>query len=213
MRACWTADLPQQNRVQPDGRFLATAARGTIMGNRGVLHDAQGNLGTARWKHRAWVCCEVSFRGRHRPIMPANRWTALFFLDEAVALAAGHRPCGQCRHADYRAFAEAWADADGHWPGPSAADARLHLSRAVPGARHLRHHTRDANDLPPGAMCMTQIGPLLIDANGEARAYRPDGYGPAQARPQGMVTVLTNPWALRTLAAGYKPRLHPSATR
>lgn len=202
--------MPHPNRVQPDGTLLATPARGTLTGNRGVLHDGD-RIGAARWKHRAWVCCALSFRGRHRPIMPPGRWTALFFLDEAVSLAAGHRPCGQCRHADYRRFTECWAKATGGWPGPKDADAVLHRLRAKPGARKMRHHPGDATTLPEGAM-FHRDGQDWLVSGGHALAYRPDGYGPPSPLPHGPVEVLTNPMSVRVLAAGYRPMLHPSAT-
>ncbi|WP_371157680.1 hypothetical protein [Jannaschia sp. 2305UL9-9] len=134
----------------------------------------------------------------------------MFFLDEAVALAAGHRPCGQCRHADYGAFKAAWTDAFGAWPGPSDADHELHSARACPGARYLRHHQDDASNLPPGAMCRTDQLTLLITRSG-ARVYQPEGYGPLRPRPTGRVTVLTNPVTLNVLRAGYAPMLHASA--
>ena len=93
--------MPLQNRVTPFGEITAQPWRGALMGNRGILHDAQGRLGTARWRHNNWVCCVTEFRGRHRAPMPPpgspTRYTALFFRDEACALAAGHRPCAECR--------------------------------------------------------------------------------------------------------------------
>ncbi|WP_259918150.1 hypothetical protein [Jannaschia sp. M317] len=168
-------------------------------------------IGPARWKHRAWVCCALSFRGRHRDIMPVGRWTALFFLDEAVALAAGHRPCGECRRADYVRFAEAWTRATGHWPGPKEADAMLHALRAKPGAREMRRHPGDATALPEGAMFRRDGRDWLV-SHGRALAYGPRGYGAPSPLPHGPVEVLTNPMTVRVLAAGYRPMLHPSAT-
>ncbi|MCK0167819.1 hypothetical protein MWU52_09695 [Jannaschia sp. S6380] len=202
--------MPLRNRVRPDGTLHAVPGRGTLTGNRGVLHDARGQVGPAIWKHRAWVCCRLSFRGRRRAPMPPGRWTALFFLDEAVALAAGHRPCGHCRHDDYRAFAEAWARAFGGWPGPKAADAKLHEGRAVPGARRLRHHEGRAGDLPTGAMFHRDGSDWLV-TGGHACAYTPDGYGAPVALPSGPVTILTNPVTCAVLRAGFRPGLHASA--
>ena len=102
---------PLQNRVTPFGEIVSAPWRGALMGNRGCLHDGDGHLGVRRWRHQHWVCCLTAFRGRVRDPMPAGRWTALFFWDEAVALAAGHRPCGQCRYVDYQRFKSAWQDA------------------------------------------------------------------------------------------------------
>lgn len=202
--------MTHPNRVQPDGTFLATPARGMLMGNRGVLHR-DGVIGLARWKHRNWVCCEVSFRGRHRAIMPQGRWTALFFLDEAVAMAAGHRPCGQCRRNDYLAFAQAWEGAFGKWPGPRSADAILHGARAQPGGQMLRFHRAEARTLPHGAMFRTGGSDFLV-VDGAARPYAPEGYGQPVALPEGRVDVLTAPPMCAVLLTGYRPRLHPSVS-
>ncbi|CTQ48404.1 hypothetical protein [Jannaschia donghaensis] len=203
--------MTHPNRVQPDGAFLATPARGTLTGNRGVLHDGQ-TIGPARWKHRAWVSCELAFRGRHRAIMPPRQWTALFFLDEAVAMAAGHRPCGQCRHADYRAFVTAWDRAFGPWPGSQAADATIHAARAHPGAQNLKHGTAYVGDLPDGAMFRTGSD-IYLKWHGTALPYGPKGYGDPTLLPDGQITALTNPVFRDILAAGYRPRLHSSAAR
>ena len=85
--------MPLQNRVTPGGEIIADPARGTLMGNRGILHDAQQRLGRVRWRHPNWICCLLAFKGRRREVMTPHRYTELFFLDEATALAAGHRPC------------------------------------------------------------------------------------------------------------------------
>lgn len=202
--------MPRPNRVQPDGTFLAAPARGTLMGNRGVLHDDAGRIGPARWRHRNWVCCALSFRGRHRAVTPPGRYTALFFLDEAVALAAGHRPCAECRRADFRAWTAAWAAAFGRWPGAARADAALHEARAVPGARRLRHRDVEARALADGAMIMSGGIPHLIRGDA-ALPCAPEGYGPPVPRPDGTVRALTNPVTLEVLRSGFRPRLHPTA--
>ena len=111
-------DMPLQNRVSPLGEIVATAERGGLMGNRGILHDRDRRLGVSRWKHPHWVCCRLAFLGRHRPVMTPGRYTELFFLDEATALAAGHRPCAECRRADYTRFLDAWTAAHGARPPP-----------------------------------------------------------------------------------------------
>src|SRR3546814_7635859 len=108
--------MPVRNRVDPYGDIVAVPARGMFMGNRGILHDAEGRLGTSRWKLRAWLICRTCFRGRQRQIMSPNRYTELFFLDEATALAAGHRPCFECRRRDFVQFRDAWAAGNG-WTG------------------------------------------------------------------------------------------------
>ncbi len=105
--------MPHQNRLTPFSTIEAVAARGTLMGNRGILHDEQGRLGKARWRHPHWVTCLLEFKGRWRPVMQPHAYTELFFLDEATAFAAGHRPCGECRRPDYLRFLDAWAKATG----------------------------------------------------------------------------------------------------
>src|SRR5688500_15168681 len=96
--------MPLQNRVTPFGEIEAAPARGLFMGNRGILHDANQQLGRARWRHKSWVTCLLSFKDRRREVMAPRRYTELFFCDEAVALAAGHRPCAECRREDYERF-------------------------------------------------------------------------------------------------------------
>ncbi|HEX4703585.1 MAG TPA: hypothetical protein VH352_15765, partial [Pseudonocardiaceae bacterium] len=99
---------PLQNRVTPTGEIVADPGRGLLMGNRGCLHGQGRRLGTSRWRSAMWICCVLNWRNVRRDVMPPGRWTALFFLDEATALAAGHRPCGYCRRADHRWFGESW---------------------------------------------------------------------------------------------------------
>ncbi len=103
--------MPLQNRVMPTGEIVADPGRGLMMGNRGCLHGRGRQLGVSRWRSPAWICCVLEWRGRQRDPMPPGRWTALFFLDEATALAAGHRPCAFCRHPDFLGFAGAWREA------------------------------------------------------------------------------------------------------
>src|SRR5207248_3544372 len=124
--------MPRQNRVTPFGDIIATPDRGTFMGNRGVLHDAEGRIKRA-WQLKRWIVCVLDFKGRKRRVMTPGRYTELFFLDEATALAAGHRPCFACRWPDARAFAIAWACAFALSPPPraDAMDGRLHAERLV----------------------------------------------------------------------------------
>src|SRR5262249_9299885 len=105
--------MPRQNRVTPWGEIVAVAARGEVMGNRGCLVDDEGRLRRARWRSKAWIACKIHFRGYQRDVAPPGRWTALFFLDDAVALAAGHRPCAFCRRHDFVRFKETWARVHG----------------------------------------------------------------------------------------------------
>ena len=119
---------PLQNRVLATGEIIATPERGLFMGNRGILHDDHQTLGKARWRHKAWIICVLQWKDWHRAVMRPNNYTELFFLDDAVAMAAGHRPCALCRRAEFNGYREA---AGISAPAP-AMDAALHLERAVP---------------------------------------------------------------------------------
>ncbi|HEY9058475.1 MAG TPA: hypothetical protein VIN77_15095, partial [Aurantimonas sp.] len=136
--------MPLQNRVTPLGEIIADPARGTLMGNRGILHDGNRELGRSRWKHKAWIACTLAFRGRKRTPMTPGRYTELFFLDEATALAGGHRPCAECRRADFNAYRTAWATA--HCldapPTAKAMDDMLHAHRVKSRLREQVHHTK-----------------------------------------------------------------------
>jgi hypothetical protein len=199
-----------QNRVLPDGSIVAHPARGTLTGNRGILHGADRTLGAARWRHPNWVCCELSFKDRHRTVMSPGSWTELFFLDEAVALAAGHRPCAYCRRADYKAFLRAWASAFGVAPRASEIDRRLHAARILPGTRRQRSHEAEARELPPGVFVLIDDRFLLL-ADDCALPFSPVGYGAPVTRPAGRVMVLTPKPVVPVLRAGYRPRMHNSA--
>jgi hypothetical protein len=204
---------PLQNRVTPAGEIVAVPARGTLMGNRGCLHRPDRTLGTARWRSKLWICCVLDWRGRSRDPMPPGRWTALFFLDEATALAAGHRPCGYCRRPEYLAYAEAWRAAHGLAEPPRAGemDARLHAERVDPRSRRQRTHRAVPAGLPDGVMIRHDAGPGLL-AGGLVRPWSFGGYLPPVALPPGAaVEVLTPPSSVAALAAGYAPLLHPSA--
>ncbi len=131
-----------QNRVTPTGAIVADPARGCFMGNRGILHDDRKRLGRARWRHKHWIVCVLAFRGRWRRVMEPRRYTELFFLDEAVALAAGHRPCAECRRGRYQDFLAGWANGTGHAgaiPKAAELDGILHAARMDP--RHRRQAT------------------------------------------------------------------------
>lgn len=194
-----------RNRVQPDGQITAVASRGMFTGNRGILHISDGVMGDALWKHRAWICCTLDWRGRRRKPMTGRNWTELFFLDEAVAMAAGHRPCAYCRRKHYTAFTQAW----GCGLCAPQMDAILHAARAVHGARRLQTHAAAAESLPAGTFIQTdRIAVLTEDA---ALPYTPMGYGAPVPRPTGSVTVLTAPPMIDVLRGGYAPQMHPSA--
>ncbi len=197
-----------QNRVLPTAAIVSSDERGLFMGNRGILHDDTQRLGTARWRHRNWVFCHLSFNGRKRSVMAAGAYTELFFLDEAVALAAGHRPCAECRRADYRAFLDAWQIATGDRPDAKRLDRALHHARVT--GRAQRRHDAPAAGLPDGTFILQDDAPYLI-LQDMALPYATGAYLGPQRRPGGTVTVLTPAPTVAALVAGYRPQLHPSA--
>jgi hypothetical protein len=184
------------------------------MGNRGCLHEPDRQLGVARWRSKLWICCVLSWKGVRRDPMPPGRWTALFFLDEATALAAGHRPCAYCRRSDFLAYAEAWRAAHGLTQRPWAAemDATLHAQRVHSRSRRQRTASAAPAGLPDGVMIRhdATVGLLL---GGSLRPWSFDGYAGAVAlAPDTPVDLLTPSARVASLAAGYRPLLHPSAT-
>ena len=196
--------MPRQNRVTPHGELLAVPGRGLFWGNRGALLDREGRL--ARYaRGRAWVICVLSFKGRRRRQWRPGRLTELYFLDEATGLAAGHRPCGECRYHEYQAFKRALAAAS-----VQEVDTRLHASRlAAPGVR--RTYQAPLDGLPTGTMVDIGGAPWLV-REGRLLAWTPGGYAERLAEPpRGPVTVITPQVAVAVLAAGYQPVLHPSA--
>jgi hypothetical protein len=205
--------MPLQNRVTPTGEIVADPARGLLMGNRGCLHAPDRRLGVSRWRSKMWIACVLDWRGRRRDPMPPGRWTALFFLDEATALAAGHRPCGYCRREDYLAYAEAWRRAAGLERRPRAGemDARLHSERVEPRTRHQRTRPAVAGDLPDGVM-IRHSGMSGLLAGGRFLPWSFAGYrDPIALAPDAAVELLTPPASVAAIAAGYRPMLHPTA--
>ena len=199
--------MPLQNRVTPDGNIIATEARGTLMGNRGILHDENRQLGRSRWKTQGWVACLLAFKERKRELMAPGRYTELFFLDEAVSLAAGHRPCVRCRPTDYRRFHECWSRAH---PGrdwkAADIDRNLHACRVIRWRREQVTYSADLETLPDGAFVLLpgNAAPMLVLGE-ELFPFSPAGYGSPIVRRVGVVTVLTRKPTVRTLAAGFRP--------
>lgn len=205
------ARVPRQNRVDPWGQIVADPGRGAWMGNRGALHDDQGRIRRTRQTIR-WIICRLEFRGRQRVIMQPGHYTELFFLDEATALAAGHRPCAECRAADFRAFAAAWAVGQGLDPRTVRApkiDAGLDRARFADG--HKVTYTEHLAALPDGVMVMGVEGdaPFLL-RQGRLWRWSFAGYLPSPAWPA-TVAVLTPRPTVATLAAGYPVQMHPSS--
>lgn len=201
--------MPLQNRVQPDGQILAISARGTMTGNRGIIHGPDRVLATKRWSHKAWICCVLDWQGRKRTLMTGRKWTELFFLDEATAMAAGHRPCGYCRRAAYTQFVDAWAGT-GARPTAPQIDAALHPAR-VRRDRSQVTHTAPLSTLPTGTFIIHNTTPHLVSA-AHLHPYAPDGYAhPIPRTGNDHVTVLTPAPMCKVLANGYTPDLHPTA--
>jgi hypothetical protein len=198
--------MPLQNRVTPCGDIIADPARGTLMGNRGILHDAQQRLGAARWRHCHWIFCRLTFKGRRRQVMAPRRYTELFFLDEATALAAGHRPCCECKRDDFSRFQAAWRRAFGHHASAPAIDRALHQARVEPRSRRQIRLQAELDDLPDGALVLLPdpLSPLLVQGD-RLHPWSPGGYGPSRARCGGRVSVLTPAPTIAVLRSGYRP--------
>jgi hypothetical protein len=207
--------MPLRNRVTPLSALVADPARGLVYGNRGCLHDEHGRI-TRRFNGKRWIACRLEFRGWKRtPLVQPGRFTELFFLDEATAFAAGHRPCGLCRHEDYRRFMTIWHKLHpGDDPGADAIDARLHAERVEPGSRTQRRHDASFDTLPDGAFVLHDDDPYLVDGDRLLR-WTAAGYDAEVPRPAGRPAVLLTPISLvAVLHAGWQPLvplLHPSA--
>jgi hypothetical protein len=203
--------MPLQNRVLPTGDIVTDPHRGLFTGNRGIIHDpATRTLLNKRWSSPAWLICLCEFRGWRRKVMGGRSWTELFFLDEATALAAGHRPCFFCRRDDANAFRSCWAE--GNRVSRMLArdiDAVLHGERLTRGKKRLHPLEVRLNELPDGAMVQEGEQSHLI-VRGRALTWSPSGYRKGPAAIWGGM-LLTPPSTVRALSAGYRPVLHPSA--
>ncbi|QFT99530.1 hypothetical protein FIU85_19600 [Roseovarius sp. THAF8] len=199
-----------QNRVLLTGEIAATPERGTLMGNRGILHDADLQLGKVRWRHPHWVTCLLDFKNRRRKLMQPGAYTELFFLDEPTAFAAGHRPCGECRRAAFRRFATLFHAANGT-ETLAEIDRLMHRDRVTRRREQVRY-TGALETLPDGAFILHEDAPHLV-WGGRLLRYAPGGYTAALPRSTGPATVLTPASIVATLAAGYRPVPHPSATK
>jgi hypothetical protein len=200
--------MPLRNRVTPFGELIAAAERGLVYGNRGCLHDAEGNI-RRRYNGKRWIACQLRFRDRRRsPLMMPGRFTELFFLDEVTAFAAGHRPCAECRRADYDRLTELWRELHPDQRGADAIDAQLHRERLE--AR------RDApiDQLPDGAIVVHEDAPALV-LGSELLRWSPGGYDLRSPRPKrGRAQMITPPSLVELLGHGWAPLvplIHPSA--
>jgi len=197
-----------QNRVTPFGEIAAVGGRGLMMGNRGILHDDNRHI--VRYSQgRRWIACRTEFRQIRRVVMRPHSWTELFFLDEATAFAAGHRPCAECRRADYRLFCELWAKCQGEPVGADIIDRQLHLERLV-RPRVKRTYSSVLASLPDGAYISVDDRAWLVW--GEVLlAWSPHGYIERRERSaRQAVDVLTPRSTVAVLAAGYRVAVHPT---
>jgi hypothetical protein len=208
--------VARRNRVDPFGDLHAVDQRGLFTGNRGCLVDDRERV-VRHHRGDLWITCLTAFRGRRVALARPQRWTPIFFLDDAVALAAGHRPCGECRVAAYRAYRDAVTAGLGR-PAPLTAgelNARLRPERLRPGrgldrAGDRQVWTARAADLPDGTVVVLDGDAHLLRA-GEIHRFSFAGWGPPRPAPEGELTVLTPPTSTLALAHGFTPVLHPTA--
>jgi hypothetical protein len=210
--------MPKQNRVTPTGAIIATPARGTLMGNRGCLHDAQQTI-RRDYQLKRWIICVLDFKQRHRQIMRTGYYTELFFLDEATALAAGHRPCAECQRSRFEEFRRLWAAANPALAGSAkptavALDAVLHEERLTSNRRKATYSAPLAS-LPDGSFILkpNDPNPYLV-LKQTLLLWQAFGYGQPESFPAATnleVKVLTPPSVVQTLKQGYRVVLHPSA--
>jgi hypothetical protein len=202
--------MPLQNRVTPFGEIVAIPQRGRFTGNRGIIHDpATKTLLNRRWATKAWLVCRLDYKDVRRDVMAGRSWTELFFLDEATALAAGHRPCFFCRREAARDFRAAWANGNGRaMPKAAEMDAILHGERSRRGGTPTHVLDTPFEDLPDGAMVAAGARAFVV-VSGRPLLWSADFYRPVDTLPV-VDGLITPPSTLAALRAGYRPALHPS---
>ena len=208
--------MPLQNRVTPLSELIADPARGLVYGNRGCLHDEDGRI-RRRYNGKRWIACRLEFRGWQRsPLLQPGKFTELFFLDEATAFAAGHRPCALCRREDYVRFGGLWRELHPRQVGADAIDDQLHDERIDSKAQRQRHHRAPLDELPEGVFVLRAGEPWLV-LGSELIRWTPAGYAERRRRPRGEDALLITPPSLVSiLRADWQsavPLLHPSAQR
>jgi hypothetical protein len=206
--------MPLQNRVTPLGEVVAHPGRGLVYGNRGCLHDDAGRI-RRRHPTKRWIACRLEFKGwRRGKLLQPGLFTELFFLDEATAFAAGHRPCALCRREDYLRFSEIWQELHPGQVGADAMDAQLQEERLDTKSRKRRLHEAELSELPDGAFVLVAGEPLLVLGE-RLRAWTPAGYTVPRPRPRdGAVRLITPPSLVMVLGTGWRgavPLVHPSA--
>lgn len=199
--------MPFQNRVNPFGEIVADPGRGLMMGNRGILHDDQRRIVRSA-QVRRWIACVLEYKGIRRPIMQPHRWTQLFFLDEAAAFSAGHRPCAFCRRADYKRFCVLWQGCFGEPVSADAIDNKLEHERRTGRAK--RTYREELGTLPDGAYVALDGSPWLVWGN-KLLAWSAGEYAAKRSRPKSLeVDVLTPRSIVTIFANGYRPGVHPT---
>jgi hypothetical protein len=205
--------VPLQNRVTPLGELIAHPARGLVYGNRGCLHDDAGRI-RRRYAVKRWIACRLEFKGwRRKALLQPGRFTELFFLDEATAFAAGHRPCALCRREDYVRFGEIWSELHPGSVGADAIDEQLHAERLGDDVASRRLHRAPLDDLPDGTFVLESGAPWIV-AGRELKLWTPAGYSDRRSRGSGDATLLTPPSLVEVLRSGWDPVVplfHPSA--
>ena len=202
--------MPQLNRVTPYGKLFETAAKGTFMGNRGILTDKYGVLTNKRWANKSWVTCTLTRKINTKTSMDSApvKYTKLFFLDEATALASGHRPCSQCRRKDFIRFFDCWL-AGNDLPEETTIqqiDTQLHSERLSP-----EYHSALIDELPNGVFVAFVAEPRIpwLIWNGELLRWQPEGYSERRKMIAGTSVNLVTPLStVNAIAAGYIPHVH-----
>jgi hypothetical protein len=208
--------MPRQNRVTPFSEIVSTPARGTLMGNRGCLHSDRGEI-RRQYQLKRWIICVLDFKNRHRQVMTAGRYTELFFLDEATALAAGHRPCAECQRERFNLFrttlAQTNSDMLGTRPAAPVIDDALHRERQTAEGKK-RSYKCALKDLPTGAfVTLDDDSEAYLVLEKDLLRWSPFGYEHIIIRHRDLnqVNVLTPPSIVRILLAGYEAAVHSSA--
>ena len=208
--------MPRQNRVTPFSTIVADPARGTLTGNRGCLHDGRQTI-RRQFQGTRWITCLLEFKGRKRTLMTPGHYTELFFLDEATALAAGHRPCAECQRERFTRFRNLWAAANPELaatfhPSVTVMDAAIHRERTAPIADDDRL-CHSIENLPDGVFVTDDERTAYLIVQGGLLRWTPAGYERPTAPLEYPVRILTPASVIRTLAAGYAAAIHPSAAR
>jgi len=203
-----------QNRVDPSGNIISTSARGAWMGNRGQLHGAGKHI-LRPFKLKAWITCLLEFKDRHRQVMAPNLYTELFFMDEATAFAAGHRPCFECRKSDYKKFKSFWLKGNPGYGFHEKTSIReiddiIHSERIDRKGNKLTFEA-DIKDLPDGTFILIEDEPYLL-ADQKIYHWTPFGYDEGITLPSGTITVLTPKSVINTFRAGYYPQIKDDIT-